>query len=440
MTSLRISVFFVSLMLAASIEATICSADRKPAATLLFPYAIADLESDNFPLTTVLSVRNHDSTPQLANVTLWSNVGVAVFSFPVYLAGHDTVRINTRNMLRDASTPLTGPGFSSDTALSEPQKNFPNCSVTKPPSVSALDANLAEEVRAALLGSPSTVLGGNCAAISSGSSIAEFYVTVDTISECDAADPSESSYYSGQLAFDNVLTGYFEVIDPANNFAQSGAAVHIEAAEGFFQNGDATFYGKLAGSAAGQREPLPTTFSMSVRQNESGNRFSEALVWREPRSNTVDGFSCGLAQIQDLGFSGTLNDAVGESSPFAFVNTHGSVIAAGSSLQDFEEPRYAINRVEIALGEIYNDNAGQVIMNLQNDNDSPATFGQAWVMNRSSDAGRFSGAAPATPLDDNCPSGAFTFIVRSGPQTSLPAVDPLFRDRLETIPSWSDDL
>lgn len=419
-------------------DATLCAADQTPSATLLFPYAIVDLSDSSSGISTEVSIRNHNADPRMANFTFWTNRGVPVFSFPIYLAGFDTLTIDLRQLLLDGETPLTGPSFSVDTALSNDDVAFPNCSSAAPPSINALDSTTAEELRKALLGQATALLGGNCAAADIGFDVPTFYATVDVVTECGVTHPGDPDYYSGSVGFSNVLTGSYRVVDPLNNFSWGEPAVHIEAANLlFFQSSDATFYGNYAGDTSDRREPLPTSFSMSVPKTPDST-FVEALVWREPKSSSVGGFHCGTGGFNEsLAFSGTLNDATGESSPFVALDRFGQITASGSTLPGFDRPEFAMSSAEIDTSTFFSNGEGRFLMNLQNDGDSPATFGQAWIITHRSADGIFDTAVSAVPIDDNCPAGGSTSVSRSGPLISARPPGPVFRDRMEEMQRWS---
>jgi len=423
---------------------TICASDQTPAGTLLFPHVQIDLSDNSTGVTTQLKIRNQSPDPHLGNLTLWSRHGVPVFAFPIYFGGFDTVSIDVRELVLGAQTPLTGPERLGKSSLANPNQTFPNCSISTPPSINALNTNTADELRKALLGEASQLLGGNCATTPLGYDTAFLYVTLDHVTQCGVGHPGEPSYYGGELGFANAFTGTYRFVDPANNFAWGQPAVHIEAADAaIFGSGDATFYGKFTGDpsdASDRREPLPTALSLSVPA--TGNEFTEimALTWREPKRSAVGGFACftGGFGLQ-LGFSGELTQAAGESDPFVAISGSGSVLAAGSNLPDFEEPKLPVpESFGLDISSLFGGNVGRFLMNLQADTDSPSTFGQAWAMMLNVQSGRFVSATAATPLDDNCPASSQTVVERPGPSTIDRLGSPLFHDSLESLPRWSE--
>ena len=71
---------------------------NRPAATLLLPYFEVDLDNGQ-GINTIFSVNNASATAVLAHVTIWSDMGVPVLNFDVYLTGFDTQRIDLRSVL-----------------------------------------------------------------------------------------------------------------------------------------------------------------------------------------------------------------------------------------------------------------------------------------------------------------------------------------------------
>src|SRR5688572_22927392 len=84
-----------------------CDVSLMPAATLLLPYFEVDLQSNTASaLTTLFTVVNTTSTPQIAKVTLWTDWAYPVIDFPIYLTGYDVQAINLRDVLTAGSIAL----------------------------------------------------------------------------------------------------------------------------------------------------------------------------------------------------------------------------------------------------------------------------------------------------------------------------------------------
>src|SRR5262249_42219232 len=77
--------------------AVLCAIDQVPAATLLAPFFEVDLNNVS-GVTTVVAITNTASTAHVAHVTLWTDWGIGVLDFDVYLTGHDVQVINLRDL------------------------------------------------------------------------------------------------------------------------------------------------------------------------------------------------------------------------------------------------------------------------------------------------------------------------------------------------------
>jgi hypothetical protein len=276
------------------------SIDAAPAATLLLPYFEVDLDNPN-GVTTVFSVNNAVASAQLAHVTMWSTWSIPVLSFDVYLTGFDVQTFNVRNILAAGILSQTGSGFSSQGSYSDPNASFPNCNSTGSPvgppvyPSPALNTTFQAHLRALLTGRQSP-LDNSCAGRNYGDNIARGYITVDDANACSMLYPSSPDYFvSGGLGVagnDNVLWGDYLYLDPGQNFAQGETLVHIQADATILNTpGEYTFYGRyIGGSAADNREPLPTSFA--TRYNDGGgvNGSTHLIVWRDAK--TRPGVSC----------------------------------------------------------------------------------------------------------------------------------------------------
>ncbi len=83
--------------------ANFCARDYVPAATLLVPYAVVDLNADGTVnangYTTLLAVTNVSSAKQVIHVTVWTPKSAAVVDFDEVLTGYDVWTINFRDLL-----------------------------------------------------------------------------------------------------------------------------------------------------------------------------------------------------------------------------------------------------------------------------------------------------------------------------------------------------
>ena len=117
--------FALAAALAASAPASgeLCALDDAPAATLLLPW-FEVAYGDPGAVTTAFSIVNTVAEAKLTRVTLWSDLGVPVLWFNVYLTGWDVQTINLRDVLA-GTLPSTG-AHSPVGDLSE-GATFPGC-------------------------------------------------------------------------------------------------------------------------------------------------------------------------------------------------------------------------------------------------------------------------------------------------------------------------
>jgi hypothetical protein len=286
---------------------------NRPAATLLLPYFEVNLDNGQ-GINTIFSVNNASATAVLAHVSIWSDMGVPVLNFDVYLTGFDTQRIDLRSVLL-GNLPVTASAGQDPTNTISPQGivsqdiNFASCTGTLP--YQPLSAGMVAHVRAALTGNPSPVLGGQCASRNHGTpGIARGYVTVDTVTQCNSLYPSNPGYFFGVASFQNVLWGEYMMVDPSKEFAVADPLVHIlgdwnTVSDPDIDIGRYTFYGRyVAWTAADQREPLSTKFEArfiaakdfksiaKARRRPFLPPGTELIVWRDPKFATANPFNC----------------------------------------------------------------------------------------------------------------------------------------------------
>ena len=302
--SRRLGFFLLFLMALGAVPARSedpCTIDLAPAATLLLPYFEVDPASPT-GLTTLLSINNAALQAVIANVTVWTDLGVATFSFPVYLTGYDVQTINLRDLF-NGSLPRTASAGQdpidtiSPKGLYSQDINFASCSALPLP---ALPAAFIAHLRAAHSGQFSSVLGG-CAGQNLGDGRLRGYVTVDTVSACAPLAPGDPGYFGpgGIVTDDNLLWGDYFYVDPDNKYSDGENLVRIKAFPGTFKQGDLTFYGRYVGqSGADNRQPLPTTWGSRFVDGGAFSGGTDVLVWRDS-GQAVKPFLCGT---QPAGF------------------------------------------------------------------------------------------------------------------------------------------
>jgi len=275
----------------------VCSIDLMPAATLLLPYFEID-PADPAGMTTLFSVNNASPMAVLANVVVWTDLGVPTLAFQIYLTGYDVQTINLRDVFINGVLPGTAPAgqdpqdtispkgvFSQDLA-------FASCAGVLP--YQPLPGSFAADLRAAHGGQFSSLLNG-CAGSNQGDGRLRGYVTVDTVGACTQKIPSDPGYFGpgGVATSQNVLWGDYIYIDPANKYSDGENLVRIKALPGAFKAGDLTFYGRYTGnSVVDARQPLPTLWASRYVDGGAFSGGTDLVVWRDS-GQVVRPFPCG---------------------------------------------------------------------------------------------------------------------------------------------------
>jgi hypothetical protein len=273
-----------------------CSIDQRPAATLLLPYFEVD-PANPAGLTTLFSINNASAAAVLANVVVWTDLGVPTLGFQVYLTGYDVQTINLRDIFR-GNLPGTATDGQDPQDVVSPQGdysqdiNFGSCSDTLP--YQPLPASFVVHLENAHTGRFSSLFSG-CAGQDLRDGRIRGYVTVDTVGACTLKVPSDSGYFGpgGVATNQNVLWGDYLYIDPANKYSDGENLVRIKAFPGAFQPGDLTFYGRYVGmSGADARQPLATTWASRYVNGGSFSGGTDLVAWRDS-GRIVRPFPCG---------------------------------------------------------------------------------------------------------------------------------------------------
>jgi hypothetical protein len=298
----RFAILFLASILAARallpdpLDATACSLDAVPGATLLLPYFEVDLQLPD-GLTTLFSIANASSAAILTNVTLWTDHGIPTLHFPVYLTGFDVTTVNLRDIF-EGRLPSSAAGGQDPSDLISPRGQlsqdleFASCAGVLPPA--RLSTAERADLRAEHSGRPSNRLAGLCAAVAQAVERPRGFVTVDTVNSCTRRFPSDAGYFgfAGDATAQNALWGDFVYVDGSQDLAQGDALVRIEAFPGRFQVGQSTFYGWLhQNSGIDQREPLATSWANRFLVGGAFTGGTEILMWRAPASRPAP-FAC----------------------------------------------------------------------------------------------------------------------------------------------------
>ncbi|HEX2644729.1 MAG TPA: hypothetical protein VHU81_17155 [Thermoanaerobaculia bacterium] len=384
---------------AAPARATTCAVDDPPAATLLLPYFEVDLDDvQGQGRTTLFSVNNADPRAALAEVVLWTDLGVPTLSFQIYLTGFDVQTLNLRDIFAGGNLPRTADRDRDPNDATSPQGplsqdlSFPGCAGILPYSQPVLPPAFLQHLRAAHTGGPSSILSGRCSGRSFGDNVARGYVTVDLIKSCTLLNPSDAGYYgpNGFIDNRNVLWGDYYQVDPGGHFASGDNLVRLEADPAAFGAGETTFYGRFSGrSAVDAREPLATTWASRYLEGGPFSGGTSLVVWRDP-GRPAETFECGSRPSwQPLGRGRvTLFDEEENSHDFAGV-------AGQPAPFDFVAGRVSVGGALAPTSPF-----GWAFLDLGRAGGDPAT--QSWVGTTFSASGLYSAGMEATALDSAC--------------------------------------
>jgi hypothetical protein len=284
-----------------------CDVIVGPAATLLLPYFEVDFT--NRTEDTLFTITNVSRLPQIAHVTIWTDWSFPVFDFNIYLTGYDVQGISINQVLNGTVAQAQGTGpFTALSPVGPLSAGFtanPNfagggtsihCTnqpgVLAPALVAALRRVLTTGVfnPGGPAGCPNLVGGQHTNA--SG------YITIDVVSNCTTAFPTDPLYYTNDVLFDNVLIGDYQRLGPtpagttASSFdGSSNAMVHIRAVPEGGGVGSKpatalpyTFYDRYTPSATrtlDRRQPLPATFAARFIQGGPNAFRTNLNIWRE---------------------------------------------------------------------------------------------------------------------------------------------------------------
>ena len=264
-----------ALLAAPPATAEPCQVGSRPAATLLLPYFEVDLEAEEGP-TTLFSVNNAAAEGVLARLVVWTDWGVPVLGFDVYLGPNRVQPIDLRRVLVEGVLPVSGPPMG---------EGFPSCD--RPLSNPELDAAALASLQAKLTGQPAPE-DGLCYGEPRAGTLAVGYLTVDVLNDCSAEIryPTDEGYFAdggqGVAGNDNVLWGDWFLIDEANDLAQGFDLVAAAADAAFFaENPTPTFYGGAGDSQADNRYPLGWEYRVRFFSGGAFDGGPDLLLWTE---------------------------------------------------------------------------------------------------------------------------------------------------------------
>ena len=290
-----------------------CDVAVFPAATLLLPFFAVDMTGTSGE-TTLFTVTNTTNVPNAARVTLWTDFGHPVVHFSIFLTGYDVQSINLFDVIgRGIIGQPAGTGSNSSPRGELSEANNP---VVDEVSCSDLPgeipAPLLERIRAAF--TTGKILGGCATAGNFHPDTAIGYTTIDIAGNCGNAIPTDTTYFTTEIRFDNVLIGDYQQVDASRQFAQAGEMVHIRAIpEGgtpssrsgaaFVSNFPRTFYSRYqpAGMARDARQPLPSLFAARWISGGPAGFRTHFKIWREGHTTSATACSASPALGGALG-------------------------------------------------------------------------------------------------------------------------------------------
>ena len=369
-----------------------CDIAVLPAATLLLPYFEVDLYGS---LTTLFTVTNTTDTPRIASVTLWTDYAYPIATFGIPLGGWESRTINLADVLRSGIVP--------------------SCEG----SPSRLDAGAITRMQQAF------TLGrlGECrmAGAEHHDNHARGYATIDVATICASLDPTRPEYYAAVIAFDNVLTGDYQQVEPAENLGHGGPLVHIRAIPD--GGGDSalpdTFYARFQSRPRDARQPLPSRFVARWINSGTGSFETSFTIWLNAATGanaTCRDYqkNAALTAAEYVSFDDQEN-AIGQApsqGPCTCPVDGLEVRAAGQYPLDYDS--------EFPLHD--DATAGWMYLNLNDwDWNLGAVPRQAWVTYTMRAEFRYSVEADATALGNGCSAGVEESEVNRGRETIGPS-------------------
>ena len=395
-----------------------CDLSPMPAATLLLPYFEVDTRTRD-GVDTLFTVTNVSQLPQIAHVTMWTDLGYPVIDFNIFLTGYDVQAISIYDLLGpgliappDGTTSDDHEGRRSLDNDDNPLLDIANCDVL----ARKIPISILTAMRRALVDGVDTKCGGARVGSAHANGIARGFITIDVVESCNTDTPVDASYYTGELLYDNVLIGDYQQIDRRNNSAQSGALVHIRAIpEGGSRLGATTelprtFYAPYQnGATTDRRQPLPSTFAARWIDGSEAAFQTTFKIWREGLTDAKAGCKVAVNAStpivefvrfdEDENPMMTVCDLPITCPPIRITLPNASRIDASDSLL------FPPNAEENVAGWMY--------MNLHNGRDAAS---QNWVVVSMEAAGRFSVDFDATALGNGCS--------RPAPLTSIDSSSP----------------
>lgn len=366
-------------------RAGVCQIGPGLGSTLLFPFFESDLVNQD-GVVTLISVNNGLYRPTMVRLVVWSDWGIPVLAFDIYLKGFDVQTINVKSLL-NGYVPVTGVGAD--------LSGFESCHSLPPHYPSpALTPGQIQHLETALTGRPGHI-DGLCYGANHGDSIVRGFITADVVDQCSGLEAFEPEYTPANTSYpyfadgggstgiaivDNRLWGDIVYVDSANNSAQGSEAVSLWAdpAE-FTANSTFTFYGRHIGhNGHDARVPLPNRWDQRFFNGGAFSGAADLIVFQQPLHPASNAITCA------------------DTPTWWPLNT--GVVSLDENAENYTEyPPDVFDLVtqRVPISELAPPyNFGWIHIS--------ATYGQLWVQPSLSGHGRFSAGFNGTPVDFLC--------------------------------------
>lgn len=273
-------------------NAASCDIGTYAAATLLLPYFEVDFRSPaTKAIDTVFTVVNTSRNPQIARVTIWTDLGFPAAWFPIFLTGYGTRSVSMYGILAMGNFPSTS---SRVTPGSMSAANDANPNFSEDMWCWLAGGTVPQSSRERLQRMLTTGERDNGCLVSTPHTLATGYATIDVVNDCAYDSPMSENYWRNVILFDNVLTGDYQRINPdvvTGNYAGGNPLVHIRAVPEGGVAGSATsqvlpytFYDRYTPAGArhiDRRQPLPSVFAARWINGGPTGFLTRYVLWRE---------------------------------------------------------------------------------------------------------------------------------------------------------------
>jgi hypothetical protein len=300
--------------------------DYVPAASILLPYAVQDVDANDVPdvngYATLWALTNVSSAPRIVHITVWNPISEAVVDWDILLTGYDVWTINLRDLLNgrfdifdtDAGqvydpvpagysyTPYAqGPSANDGSAgsLDEADYFYPAPANCRMPygDLSSLGSIIRSKIRAGIKNVayqyyncrtdivPNTVANDTWSKALGAPKPLFFYATADVARICTTAFQTTSTYWTQITNLPlvdqpNNLISDVAYLNSNTNFSEMLAAVHLEAGstagENFYE---IDLYNTTVNNVTGNDDREPLGYDYGFRYYTVGVT-TDVIVWK----------------------------------------------------------------------------------------------------------------------------------------------------------------